>query len=256
MATGVLPVFVWAGHPCGGVAENGRKRSMWPDCGWVHRHPGHHRPNPGDPSCDREPRRKAALAHFQGRSSRSPHVLRREINGQTLRAGPPGPGGGAQAPEITIYELELLDQTGPGTTASGAFVPKGTYIRTLCHDLGEIGLRRGHVQPAPHHGGLPSGGQAVTLEDVQVPGRTASCCHGPLFADSPAYECPLPAQEKRIRNGNPITDETCRTAATGSTAKRRFLCLSGHRAAFSPPSRISLEGDFVHERKSHCIGLL
>ncbi len=43
----------------------------------------------------------------------------------------------------------------------------------------------------------------------------------------------------------------------GLRPKRRFsLPLPGTGAAFSPPSRISLEGDFVHERKSHCIGLL
>ena len=38
---------------------------------------------------------------------------------------------------VTVYELELLDQTGPGDYTLRIRCSKGTYVRTLVNDLGE-----------------------------------------------------------------------------------------------------------------------
>ena len=38
---------------------------------------------------------------------------------------------------VTVYELELLDQTGPGDYTLRIRCSKGTYVRTLCHDIGQ-----------------------------------------------------------------------------------------------------------------------
>ena len=39
---------------------------------------------------------------------------------------------------ITIYELELLDQLSPTDYTLRVKCSKGTYVRTLCHDIGRI----------------------------------------------------------------------------------------------------------------------
>ena len=39
---------------------------------------------------------------------------------------------------ITIYGLELLEQTGENTWTLRVRCSKGTYIRTLCHDIGQV----------------------------------------------------------------------------------------------------------------------
>lgn len=69
--------------------------------------------------------------------------------------------------KITIFELELLDQTAPDRYRLRVVCSKGTYIRTLCHDVGEklgcggcmAALRRTRV-------GRFTLAEARTLEDI------------------------------------------------------------------------------------------
>ena len=130
--------------------------------------------------------------------------------------------------EITIYQLELLDETGPGEYRLRCLCSKGTYIRTLCHDLGEI-LGCGGAMSSLRR--TMAGGfrleDAVTLEDVQSQGETLLLPTDRLFADSPAYTVPSAGREKRIRNGNPITDETLPDGTYRVYGQNGdFLCLS------------------------------
>ena len=54
---------------------------------------------------------------------------------------------------ITIFELELLEQVSETDYLLRCRCSKGTYLRTLCHDIGaSAGLRRHYVQSPPHHG--------------------------------------------------------------------------------------------------------
>ena len=54
---------------------------------------------------------------------------------------------------ITIFELELLEQVNETDYLLRCRCSKGTYLRTLCHDIGSgVGLRRRHVPSPPHHG--------------------------------------------------------------------------------------------------------
>ena len=105
---------------------------------------------------------------------------------------------------------------------------KGTYIRTLCHDLGEI-LGCGGAMSSLRR--TMAGGfrleDAVTLEDVQSQGESLLLPTDRLFADSPAYTVPSAGREKRIRNGNPITDETLPDGTYRVYGQNGdFLCLS------------------------------
>ena len=104
---------------------------------------------------------------------------------------------------ITIYELELLDQLSPTDYTLRVKCSKGTYVRTLCHDIGQalgcggtlFSLRR--TQSAGF-----ALDQAVTLEQVQAAADPAALLL-PVDAYFSGYPDLVadPEQEKRIRNG-------------------------------------------------------
>ena len=105
---------------------------------------------------------------------------------------------------ITIYELELLEQTGPAEYRLRIRCSKGTYIRTLCHDIGQV-LGCGGVMAALRRTEAAGFGlaQAVTLEQVLEAEHPAE-----LLLPVDAYFGQFPAvtiagkSEKRCRNGN------------------------------------------------------
>ena len=74
--------------------------------------------------------------------------------------------------EITIYELELLEQTGEDEYLLRILCSKGTYVRTLCHDIGQAlgcGGCMSSLRRTMAAGFTLS--QAVTLEEVQAQGH-------------------------------------------------------------------------------------
>lgn len=135
---------------------------------------------------------------------------------------------------LTIYELEILEQTGETDYLLRCLCSKGTYLRTLCHDLGQAlgcggtlySLRR--TQAAGF--GLD---QTVTLDDVQAQGASLLLPTDRFFAAHPAYTLPTAPQEARVRNGGAVTapnlpdgiyrvygqagDFLCLSQATGGT---------------------------------------
>ena len=130
--------------------------------------------------------------------------------------------------EITIYELELLDEIAPGEYRLRCLCSKGTYIRTLCHDLGEV-LGCGGAMSSLRR--TMAGGfrleDAVTLEDVQTRGEALLLPTDRLFDAYPAYTVPSAGREKRVRNGNPITDDALPDGIYRVYGQNgEFLCLS------------------------------
>lgn len=132
---------------------------------------------------------------------------------------------------VTIRELELLEAESGTDYRLRCLCSKGTYIRTLCHDIGQrlgcggtlYSLRRT----------MAAGftlAEAVTLEDVQEQGESLLRPLDSLFVHYPALTVRSPGQEKRVRCGNPVTlpgtaDGTYRVY--GQTGD--FLCLSQAR---------------------------
>ncbi len=132
---------------------------------------------------------------------------------------------------VTIRELELLEAESGTDYRLRCLCSKGTYIRTLCHDIGQrlgcggtlYSLRRT----------MAAGftlAEAVTLEEVQDRGEALLQPLDGLFAQYPALTVRSPGQEKRVRCGNPVTlpgtaDGTYRVY--GQTGD--FLCLSQAR---------------------------
>lgn len=111
---------------------------------------------------------------------------------------------------ITIYELELLDQLSPTDYTLRVKCSKGTYVRTLCHDIGQA-LGCGGTLSSLRR--TQSAGfaldQAVTLEQVQAAADPAALLLpvDAYFAGHPALTLTSQRAEKKVRNGNTLSLE-------------------------------------------------
>ena len=133
-----------------------------------------------------------------------------------------------------MYEITYVDKGTLHSVAEGqdhllrVRCSKGTYVRTLCHDIGQqlgcggtmYSLRR--TMAAGY-----TLAQAVTLEDVQNRGEDVLLPMDNIFTQYPSLQLKSAKQEKRVRNGNAFTDEsvpdgTYRVYGQDGT----FLCLS------------------------------
>ena len=93
---------------------------------------------------------------------------------------------------VTIHELELLDQSGPADYTLRIRCSKGTYVRTLCHDIGQA---------------LGCGGCMSSLRRTMAAGFTLDLLAplDSLFRQHPAYQIRHPRVDALCRNGNPFT---------------------------------------------------
>ena len=129
---------------------------------------------------------------------------------------------------VTIYELELGEQLGECEYALRCRCSKGTYIRTLCHDIGQA-LGCGGTMAALRRTMACGYGleQAVTLEAAQQRGESLLLPVDSLFARYPEYRIPSAGKENRVRNGNAITDSRLADGLYRVYgADGAFLCLS------------------------------
>lgn len=115
---------------------------------------------------------------------------------------------------VTIHRLELLSQSPEGfpeeehTWYLRVVCSKGTYVRTLCHDIGEAlgcggcmsALRRTRVGEYTLEG-------AVTLEEVQAAAEPAALLTpvDSCFAGRPMLLLKSAQAEKKVRNGMALT---------------------------------------------------
>ena len=110
---------------------------------------------------------------------------------------------------ITIQELELVEQVGGADYILRVSCSKGTYVRTLCHDIGQalgcggamFSLRRTRVGPFR---------EGVTLEQVQQAANEERAAQllSPVdgcFAQFPAVTASEREWMKFIRNGTPYS---------------------------------------------------
>ncbi|WP_295866602.1 tRNA pseudouridine(55) synthase TruB [uncultured Oscillibacter sp.] len=232
MATGVLPVFVGRATRAVEFAEKGKKEyvaglrlGLVTDTQDV----------TGTAQETREVRVSkeelaAVLSRFTGEILQLPPMYSAiKINGKKLCDVARRGGEVERKPRpVTIYELELLEQTGPADFTLRCVCSKGTYIRTLCHDIGQA-LGCGGCMSSLRRT-MAAGftlAQAVTLEEVQERGEALLLPTDRYFAAYPAYTVSSPRQEERCRHGNPLTakglaDGTYRVYGL----EGEFLCLS------------------------------
>jgi tRNA pseudouridine55 synthase len=148
---------------------------------------------------------EAVLSAFQGEILQVPPMYSAiKIQGKKLyelaRKGrevdrPPRP--------VTLHSLTVEDQTGPSEFVLRVHCSKGTYVRTLCHDIGQklgCGGTMSTLRRVKASGFTLQ--QAVTLEEIQACQDPAALLLGvdTLFTQHPALDLE-PAGEKKIRNG-------------------------------------------------------
>ena len=233
MATGVLPVFVGQATRAVGFAENSRKEYVAGlRLGLV--------TNTQDTSGETLETRpvtvgrsevEAALGRFTGPIQQIPPMFSAiKIGGQKLYdLARRGKEVERKPRSITIYELELLQQVNETDYLLRCLCSKGTYIRTLCHDIGQAlscggtlySLRRtmaaGYTLDESH-----------TLEQVQAQGEALLRPVDTLFRQHPAYHITHPRVEQLCRNGNAFTVKAPLESGTYRVygLEGDFLCLS------------------------------
>ena len=110
---------------------------------------------------------------------------------------------------VIIYELELLEQLSPTDYRLRVRCSKGTYIRTLCHDIGQA-LGCGGCMAALRRT-MAAGytlAESCTLEEVQARGESLLRPVDTLFRQHPEYRITHPRVEQLCRNGNAFTVKT------------------------------------------------
>lgn len=131
--------------------------------------------------------------------------------------------------KVTIYELDVTEQLSPVDFSLRILCSKGTYVRTLCHDIGQA-LDCGGCMASLRRT-MAAGftlAESYTLDDVQEQGEALLRDTDSLFRQHPAFHISLPRVETLCRNGNPffvkeeLPDGTYRVYGMDGT----FLCLS------------------------------
>ena len=129
---------------------------------------------------------------------------------------------------ITIYELELLEQVNETDYLIRCVCSKGTYIRTLCHDIGAklgCGGTLYSLRRTMAAGFTLS--QAVTIEDVQEKGESLLLPTDRFFEEYPALTLADARQDKMCRCGNPLHLQGVKNGTYRIYGQNgEFLCLS------------------------------
>ena len=172
---------------------------------------------------------RAALAPFRGEILQIPPMYSAlKVNGQKLYdLARKGREVERRPRPITIHALEYLGMDN-GCIRLRVDCSKGTYIRTLCQDIGDA-LGCGGCMSSLRRT-MAAGftlAECRTIEEVQQQGESLLAATDSLFRQYPAYRIPSEQADRRCRCGNPLTAEGLqpglyRVYGTDGT----FLCLS------------------------------
>lgn len=209
MATGVLPVFVGQATRAVSFAEGGEKEYV---AGLRLGRTTNTQDTEGEtltqsPVAVGREELEAVLPRFTGEISQIPPMFSAiKINGQKLYdLARQGKEVERKARAVTIFALEVVEQVSETDYILRIRCSKGTYVRTLCHDIGQalgcggcmFSLRRTMAAGFTLD-------ESVTLEQMQEGGEALLRPTDSLFRDRPAYRLKTEKQEERCRNGNPF----------------------------------------------------
>lgn len=210
MATGVLPVFVGQATKAVSFAENGRKVY---EAVLLLGRVTDTQDTTGETLEERAVTvtaddMRAALPRFLGEIEQIPPMYSAiKVNGQKLYdLARQGKEVARKPRRITIYDLALTEELGNGQYALRVECSKGTYIRTLCHDLGQA-LGCGGCMAALRRT-MAAGfriEEAVTLERAQEEREALLLPLDEYFRACPRFTVQNETQEKRAYNGNAFT---------------------------------------------------
>ena len=232
MATGVLPVFVGTATRAVEFAEKGDKEYV---AGLLLGRVTNTQDTSGETletapvQVDRE-MLEAVLVPFTGEISQVPPMYSAiKIGGKKLyELARQGREVERRPRPVTIHELEVLEGGGAEWLLR-VRCSKGTYVRTLCHDIGRA-LGCGGCMSSLRRT-MAAGftlDQAVTLDQVEREGAALLRPVDSLFASCPAYTLVTPRQERLCRNGNPVPTEGLEEGILYRVygGDGTFLCLS------------------------------
>ena len=209
MATGVLPVFVGRATRAVSFAEGGEKEYV---AGMRLGRTTNTQDTEGEtltqsPVAVGREELEAVLPRFTGEISQIPPMFSAiKINGQKLYdLARQGKEVERKARAVTIFALEVVEQVSETDYILRIRCSKGTYVRTLCHDIGQalgcggcmFSLRRTMAAGFTLD-------ESVTLEQMQEGGEALLRPTDSLFRDRPDYRLRTEKQEERCRNGNPF----------------------------------------------------
>ena len=209
MATGVLPVFVGQATRAVSFAEGGEKEYV---AGLRLGRTTNTQDTEGEtltqfPVTVGREELEAVLPRFTGEISQIPPMFSAiKINGQKLYdLARQGKEVERKARAVTIFALEVVEQVSETDYILRIRCSKGTYVRTLCHDIGQalgcggcmFSLRRTMAAGFTLD-------ESVTLERMQEGGEALLRPTDSLFRDRPDYRLKTEKQEERCRNGNPF----------------------------------------------------
>ena len=209
MATGVLPVFVGRATRAVSFAEGGEKEYV---AGLRLGLTTNTQDTEGEtltqsPVTVRRKDLEAVLPRFTGEISQIPPMFSAiKINGQKLYdLARQGKEVERKARAVSIFALEVVEQVSETDYILRIRCSKGTYVRTLCHDIGQalgcggcmFSLRRTMAAGFTLD-------ESVTLEQMQEGGEALLRPTDSLFRDRPDYRLKTEKQEERCRNGNPF----------------------------------------------------
>ena len=209
MATGVLPVFVGQATRAVSFAEGGEKEYV---AGLRLGRTTNTQDTEGEtltqsPVTVGREELEAVLPRFTGQISQIPPMFSAiKINGQKLYdLARQGKEVERKARAVTIFALEVVEQVSETDYILRIRCSKGTYVRTLCHDIGQalgcggcmFSLRRTMAAGFTLD-------ESVTLEQMQEGGEALLRPTDSLFRDRPDYRLKTEKQEERCRNGNPF----------------------------------------------------
>lgn len=232
MATGVLPVFVGRATRAVSFAESGRKEYI---AGLRLGCVTNTQDTSGEllethPVVTGRAELERILPRFTGPQQQIPPMYSAiKINGQKLcdlaRKGRVV----ARKPRaVTVFELEVVGQDSPADYTLRCLCSKGTYVRTLCHDIGQA-LGCGGCMSSLRRT-MAAGftlDQAVSLEQVQTRKDALLLPLDRFFADYPAHTLSSSKQEELCRNGNPVKGEPLSPGTYRVYGQNgEFLCLS------------------------------
>ncbi len=235
MATGVLPVFVGSATRAVSFAEGGDKEYI---AGLRLGVTTDTQDTAGNVLARREAAvsreaLEAVLPRFTGEIAQIPPMYSAiKINGQKLyELARKGAEIQRSARNITIFELELLEQTGDGDWTLRVRCSKGTYIRTLCHDIGQAlgcGGCMSRLRRTMAAGFTLA--ESHTLAEVQQRGESLLAPTDSLFRQYPAHRLTSERQDRACRCGNPIPAEGLAAGLYRVYGLNgQFLCLSSWR---------------------------
>ena len=209
MATGVLPIFIGRATRAAEFLESAEKEYIAGLCLGVVTDT---QDTTGKTLEERavtvtEDEVRAALPRFLGEIEQIPPMYSAiKVNGQKLYdLARQGREVARKPRKITIFDLALTQNLGNGQYALRVVCSKGTYIRTLCHDLGQA-LGCGGCMAALRRTEASNFriDEAVTLEDVQRDGEALLRPTDSLFRQYPAYTIPSAEQERKCLCGNSL----------------------------------------------------